>query len=70
MKLIIDIPDEFYEVIRNTDKYIGECGRVCQDSVFNGTPLKEWLDSFNTDSAPQCFNKIQDLKREVEKECI
>ena len=35
---------------------------TCQDW------LKEWLSSFNTDSAPICFNKIQDLKRECEKE--
>lgn len=30
--------------------------------------IKEWLSSFNTDSVPICFNKIQELKRECEKE--
>lgn len=30
--------------------------------------IAAWLSSFNTDSAPICFNKIQELKRECEKE--
>lgn len=30
--------------------------------------VDEWLSSFNTDSAPICFNKIQELKRECERD--
>lgn len=68
MKLIFDIPDEIYESI-------SRCGVIdtfdkipIGFAIKNGTPLKEWLSSFNTDSAPICFNKIQELKRECEKE--
>lgn len=64
MKVIIDIPDEIYK------KYMDERIRTTDvlRAVSLGTPLKEWLDSFNTDSAPICFNKIQELKRECEKD--
>lgn len=64
MKLIVDIPDKTYESI-------SRCGVIdipLGFAIKNGTPLKEWLSSFNTDSAPICFNKIQELKRECEKE--
>ena len=64
MKLIIDIPDEIYkEYMVDRTKTIDVL-----HAVRYGTPLKEWLSSFNTDSAPICFNKIQELKRECEKE--
>ena len=64
MKLIVDIPDEIYE------KYMNERTRTIDvlHAVRCGTPLKEWLKTFNTDSAPICFNKIQELKRECEKD--
>lgn len=29
--------------------------------------LTLWLSSFNTDSAPQCFNAVQELKKQIEK---
>ena len=64
MKLIVDIPDEVYK------KYMDERIRTIDvlHAVTYGTPLKEWLSTFNTDSAPICFNKIQELKRECEKD--
>lgn len=74
MKLIVDIDDEIYDVlyvdyvfytpIRNGKTFFFKL----QKCIAKGTPLKEWLDSFNTDSASICFNKIQELKRECEKE--
>lgn len=70
MKLIIDIDDEDYKRIQDIPDVFNSLTPRTYSAIRNGTPLKEWLDSFNTDSAPQCFNKIQDLKREVEKECI
>ena len=67
MEIVIKIPENEY----NIAKY-GQYGKINVDIVrkalANGTPLAEWLSSFNTDSAPQCFNKIQELKRECEKE--
>lgn len=76
MKLIIDIPDETYyklyiDYILNPPIRSGDTlFSIVHKSIASGTPLKKWLESFDTDSAPQCFNIIQDLKREVEKECI
>lgn len=31
------------------------------------TSFEEWLSSFNTESAPQCFNAVQELKKQIEK---
>lgn len=28
--------------------------------------IREWLKSFNTDSAPQCLNAVQELKKRLE----
>ena len=64
MKLIIDMDDEDYKAIAKGYLPYG----AIADAIRNGTPLKEWLSSFNTDSAPICINKIQELKRECEKE--
>lgn len=62
MKLIVDISDEMYQTVKN-DNWCGN--HIIGETIRKGTPLKEWLESFNTDSAPQCFNKIQELKKEV-----
>lgn len=70
MKLIIDIDEVLYKIIRNDSKTCVANDisiMVIENAIYNGTPLKEWLSSFNTDSAPICFNKIQELKRECEK---
>lgn len=64
MKLIVDISDEIYK--KYMDDRTGTTDVL--HAVSHGTPLKEWLSSFNTDSASICFNKIQELKRECEKE--
>lgn len=29
--------------------------------------FEEWLSSFNTESAPQCFTAVQELKKQIEK---
>lgn len=29
--------------------------------------FEEWLSSFNTESAPQCFNAVQELKRKIKE---
>jgi len=67
IELVIKIPEDEY----NIAKY-GQYGNINVDvvrkAIADGRPLKEWLSSFNTDSAPICFNKIQELKRECEKE--
>lgn len=61
IEIVIKIPEDEY----NIAKY-GQYGNINVDIVrkalANGTPLKEWLESFNTESASVCFNKIQELK--------
>lgn len=62
MKLIVDIPDKTYESISRCSVIDIPLGFA----IKNGTPLKEWLSSFNTDSATECFNAVQELKKKVE----
>jgi len=64
MKLIIDIPKEM--IISIAEGCFGAKYNMYDivGCVMNGTPLKEWLSSFNTDSATQCFNAVQELKKE------
>lgn len=64
MKLIVDIPIDEYEHIVYEDDGIDELREKIADSI----PLKEWLGSFNTDSATECFTAIQKLKEGSESE--
>lgn len=68
MKLIIDIDDEDYKRVQDIPDVFNSLTSRAYSAIRNGTPLKEWLKTFNTDSAPICFNKIQELKRECEKD--
>ena len=65
MKLIIDIPDEFSESVNQYGVIDTFDNSLIEFAIKNGTPLKEWLKTFNTDSAPQCFNAVQELKKKV-----
>lgn len=67
MKLVIDISKDIYEHAKEKSEDSNDEWDAMR-AIANGTPLKEWLSSFNTDSAPICFNKIQELKRECEKD--
>ena len=67
MKLIVDIPDGFYESVNQYGVIDTYDKTLIEYAIKKGTPLKEWLKTFNTDSAPICFNKIQELKRECER---
>ena len=60
MKLIIDISKRDYDFLKR-----GHVTFSAVPGIQNAIPLKEWLDSFNTDSAAVCFNVIQELKKEV-----
>lgn len=61
MKLIVDIPDEIYK------KYMDDRIRTIDvlHAVSHGTPLKEWLSTFNTESATECFTAVQRLKERI-----
>ena len=61
MKLIVDIPDEIYK------KYMDDRVRVTDvlHAVRHGTSLKDWLSTFNTDSATACYTAVQRLKESV-----
>lgn len=40
MKIVIDIPEEYYEIIKNQSQYIEEVGRLLQDAAHKGIPLE------------------------------
>lgn len=68
MKIVIDIDEDVYEEIKkdveskvNTFEHIPFLHEV----IAVGTPISEWLSSFNTESAPKCFEAVQKLKMEV-----
>ena len=39
MKIVIEIPDEYYEIIQNQSQYIEEVGMILQDAAYNGIVL-------------------------------
>lgn len=58
MKLIVSIPNEIYkQYMENRIRTIDVL-----HAVSRGTPLKDWLKTFNTDSATECFTAVQQLK--------
>ena len=61
MKLIVDIPDEIYK--KYMDDRIGTTDVL--HAVSHGTTLKDWLSTFNTESATECFTAVQRLKERV-----
>ena len=65
MKIVIDISEEIYAECKG-DVYYPDTGGELFEAVRNGTPISEWLSSFNTESAPKCFEAVQKLKMEVE----
>lgn len=60
MQIFIDIHEKDYQSIKN-----GHIPFSVLDAIMKGTPLKEWLLSFNTDSATECFTAVQRLKESV-----
>lgn len=64
MQVIIDISEEIYAECKG-DVYYPDTGGELFDAVRNGILISEWLSSFNTESAPKCFEAVQKLKMEV-----
>lgn len=60
MQIVIKIHEKDYQAMKN-----GHIPFSVHDAIMNGTPLKEWLLSFNTDSATECFTAVQRLKESV-----
>lgn len=60
MKLIIDMHEKDYQSIKN-----GHIPFSVLDVIMKGTPLKEWLSTFNTESATACYTAVQRLKESV-----
>lgn len=61
MKLIIDIPQKVYDKVLSGDG----TGAVWAGYVKDGTPLTEWLNSFDTSSATKCFEAVNILKERL-----
>ena len=61
MKLIVSIPNEIYK------QYMEDRIKTIDvlRAVRYGKPLKDWLSTFNTESATECFTAVQRLKERV-----
>lgn len=71
MKLIIDIDEEMYKeyVLVCLDRGNGKTITYnLLKAIKNGTPLNEWLNSFDTNSATKCFEAVNLLKQKLEVE--
>lgn len=69
MEIVIKISEDVYT--RLFDKGIQD-NEIAIDDICEiaralrlGKPLKEWLSSFNTDSATECFTAVQRLKESL-----
>lgn len=60
MKLIIDMHEKDYQSIKNRHIPFSVL-----DAIMKGTPLKEWLSTFNTESATACYTAVQRLKESI-----
>lgn len=66
MKTLIDISDETYkEVMDRTEFDTLTLGIKLIEIVQNSTPIKDWLSTFNTESATECFTAVQQLKEKI-----
>lgn len=65
MEIIVKISDEDYKRIQDIPDAFNSLTSRVYSAIRKGTPLAEWLSSFNTDSAPQCFNAVQELKKKI-----
>lgn len=73
IELVIKIPEEKYQGIINRAEEILDESTFCSPrylylAVLDGTPLTEWLNSFNTESATKCFEAVNILKERLEDE--
>ena len=67
MKLIIDIDDDYYEIVKHeVEVYRSDFRPFIL--IAKGTPLTEWLNSFDTSSATKCFEAVNILKERLEGE--
>lgn len=68
MKLIVDINEDIYIRLSDSDiKLTMDDIDTIRTAIRNGVKVKTvktWLNSFNTDSATDCFNAVQRLKAE------
>lgn len=60
MEIVIKIHEKDYQSIKN-----GHIPFSVLDAIMKGAPLKEWLSTFNTDSATECFTAVQRLKEKI-----
>jgi hypothetical protein len=66
VKLIVDISDETYkEAMDRTEFDTLTLGIKLIEVVQNSTPIKDWLSTFNTYSATECFTAVQQLKETI-----
>ena len=64
MQMIINIPEHIAIYLK--EDYEGD--NFVYKILKNGVSLEEWLSTFNTNSATECFTAVQELKKRLEGE--
>ena len=70
MQIVIEIDKEHHERIMRFEDGVTvyPTTLALYEAVKNGTPLTEWLESFDTSSATECFTAVNLLKQRLEGE--
>lgn len=64
MKIVIDISKLIYEHAKEQSEDSNDEWDAMR-AIANGISLKDWLKTFNTDSATECFTAVQRLKERM-----
>ena len=65
MKLVIEIPEGLKDALNHEEQWTALLCAEMRDVLNNGTPLTEWLNSFDTSSATKCFEAVNILKERL-----
>lgn len=68
MEIVIELAEKYYTDIKESE----HCGNYsvlyALDAIRNSTPLSDWLNSFDTNSATKCFEAVNNLKMKTAQE--
>lgn len=67
IEILIKIPEGLKDVFENRNVTALDVEEM-RMAIKNGTPLTEWLNSFDTNSATKCFEAVNILKQRLEGE--
>lgn len=68
MEIVIKIPDHIYKYVQTVGYvHISDTQQIA-NAIFDGTPVIDWLNSFDASSATKCFEAVNILKERLEGE--